>query len=124
MANSRHPSSLAPVETPLLSLSDLDDDHVEDICIGLADGPGGRFRVLQRMKATRREAVRLAGRTACHLAEAARETVLDPQQRPSAIRASDGPEGPCIWLDYDVGTVASGRPRAARALRIMLVAAR
>jgi hypothetical protein len=119
MAKSRNESQ---VEPPLLSLADLDDAHVEDICIGLADGPGGRFRVLQRMRTTRREAVRLAGRTASHLAEAARETVLDPQQRPSAIRVSDGPDGDCIWLEYDIGTLASGRPKAARALRIMLVA--
>ena len=118
MANSRH---FSPVEPPLASFSDLDDNRVADICIGLQDGPGGRFRVLQRMRATRREAVRQAGRTACHLAEAARETVLDPQQRPSAIRISDGPEGSWIWLDYDVGILTSGRPRAARALRIMLM---
>jgi hypothetical protein len=48
--------------------------------------------------------------------------VLDPQQRPSAIRISDGPEGSYIWLDFDVGVLGSGRPKAARALRLLLLA--
>ncbi|MCS6912264.1 MAG: hypothetical protein RMK29_16430 [Myxococcales bacterium] len=110
------------VRSRLASLTDLDDDRVADICIGVTQGPGRRFRLLQRMRATRREAVRLAGRTASHLAEATSERVLDPQQRPSAIRVSEDPATPWIWLDYDVGVMGEGRPRASRALRLTLLA--
>lgn len=105
----------------LASVSDLDGVRVADISIGLPDGPGGRFRVLQRMRGTPREGVKLASRTACVLAGASSETVLDPQNQPAAIRISDGPEGACIWLDYDVGVVDEGRPRQSRPLRLVMM---
>lgn len=107
-------------EPSLASVNDLDDVEISDICLGLSDGPGGRFRVLQRMRATPREAVRLASRTASELAGASSETVLDPHKRPSAIRISDGPEGSWIWLDYDVGVVEAGRSRVSRPLRLVM----
>jgi hypothetical protein len=106
----------------LTSLSELDDHRVSDIWIGLPDGPGGRFRVLNRLRSTPREAVRLAGQTACSLAEQSSETVLNPQKSSSAIRISDGPEGSYIWLDYDVGTIEEGRTRVSRPLRLLVMA--
>ncbi len=110
-------------EPVLATEADLDNDRVSDVCIGLPDGPGGRFRVLHRVRAPLREAVRLAGRTAGILAGASSETVLDPQCRPSAIRICDSTEGFRVWLDYDVGVV-EGRPRTSRPLRLMMLASR
>ena len=42
-------------EPVLASDRDLDDQQVTDVAIGLLDGPGGRFRALQRLRTTMRE---------------------------------------------------------------------
>lgn len=112
-----------PSEHVLASDRDLDDQQVTDVAIGLTDGPGGRFRALQRLRTTVRDAVTMAGRTAQVLAGASQETLLDPQCRPSAIRIADGgEEGARILLDYDVGVVVERRPRISRPLRLVMVA--
>src|SRR5947209_8463680 len=108
MLRNKSPSLSEPV---LASVAELDDHRVSDVCIGLPDGPGGRFRVLRRMRATLRDAVLVAGQTASLLAGASQETLLDPQRRPSAVRISGSAESSCVYLDYDVGAVGEGRPR-------------
>lgn len=99
-------------EPVLASDRDLDDQQVTDVAIGLLDGPGGRFRALQRLRTTMREAATMAGRTAKVLAGASQETLLDPHCRPSAIRIAGGDDGAVVLLDYDVVDSAqrSGAP--------------
>ena len=104
-----------PAEPVLATDRDLDDQQVTDVAIGLTDGPGGRFRALQRLRTTVRNAVVMAGRTAQVLAGASQETLLDPHCRPSAIRiADDGEEGARILLDYDVGGRGDSREESGR----------
>lgn len=96
----------------------LDDGTVTEVTIGLEDGPGGRFRPLQRMRTTVRGAIRRASRTAQVIAGECEERLLDPTARPAAIRVSEHGEGATILLDYDV----RGRGgRVSRPLRLIML---
>ena len=98
--------------------TDLDDATVAEVTLGLADGPGGRFRPLQRMRTTMRGALNRAGRAAVLIAGESEERLLDPTARPAAIRVAEHGEGATILLDYDV----RGRGgRVSRPLRLILL---
>lgn len=97
----------------------LEDPQVTEVAIGLEDGPGGRFRTLQRTHATVRQAVHLAGRAAQALAAAeGRGSLLD--DRPASIRVSDRPGGACLMLEFDV----VGPRRPSRPIRMILMTPR
>ncbi len=98
--------------------AELDDATVTEVAIGLADGPGGRFRALGRMRATVREAVSEAGRTARRVARESQGRLLDPAARPAAIRISRRPDGATLLLDYDVKGLSG---RMSRPLRLVMM---
>lgn len=98
--------------------SDLDDATVREVTIGLLDGPGGRFRPLQRMRTTMRGAVSRASRAAQVIAGESQGRLLDPSARPAAIRVSEHGGSATILLDYDV----RGRGgRVSRPLRLIML---
>lgn len=106
-------------------LEDIDDGEVADVSIGLPGSAGCLVRVLQRLRATLREAIRSASEQAERLARDADEVILTPGRRPSAIHVVDGEAGWTLWLDYDLGPLGQlHRPGALRGLRILITARR
>lgn len=99
--------------------SELDGETVTEVAIGLADGPLGRFRALQRLRTTLRDAVGKAGQAARVIAEEGEERLMDPSARPSSIRVAEHPAGVTVLLDYEVKS-RGGRP--SRPLRLIMLA--
>lgn len=82
----------------------VDDREEHDVCIGLPSNYGSLSRVLLRERLHLRDAIEQAGVLAEELAAERDETVLAPEQAPSAIHVVACADGCQIWLDFDLGS--------------------